>query len=354
MFADKVSWRWAFYINLPIGGISALVISLIFHTPENAKPAEAPLLEKILQMDPAGTLTIIAGVVCFVLALQWGGVTKSWNDSTVIGTLVGFGLILILFIFIQWWNGERAIIVGRLLKKRTLAAGMTFTFFFSGGFFILLYYLPIYFQVVDNVSASESGIRNLSMIIAISLSTIVSGGLITVYGHYVPMMITGGVLATIGAGLIYTLDIGSPSSKWIGYQILAGLGIGIAFQVPIITAQATSAPSDLSSATAMILFMQTIGGALFITAGQASLSNILLSHIPNYAPSVNPHLLLATGATELRNVFSADQMDGISHAYMDGLQVAFAIAIAVTGLATLTSLAFRWQNLKGVNVAGAV
>jgi len=354
VFADKVTWRWAFYINLPIGGLSALVIFLIFNAPKNAKPVEAPLLEKIMQMDPAGTLTIIAGVVCFILALQWGGVTKSWNDSTVIGTLVGFGLISILFIVIQWWNGERAIIVGRLLKQRTIAAGMVFIFLFSGGFFILLYYLPIYFQVVDSVSASDSGIRNLAMIIAISLSTIVSGGLITVYGHYAPLMLTGGVLATIGTGLIYTLDIGSPSSKWIGYQVLAGLGIGISLQIPIIIAQATSAPSDLSSATAMILFSQTIGGAFFVAAGQAALSNILLSHIPSYAPSVDPQLLIATGATQLRSVFSADQMVGILHAYMDGLQAAYAIAITVMGLATLASLAFRWQSLKGMNVVGAV
>ena len=307
-----------------------------------------------MQMDPLGTLTIIAGVCCFILALQWGGVTKPWNDSTVIGTLIGFGLIMILFIFIQWRNGERAIIVGRILKQRPIFVGMTYIFLFAGGFFLLLYYLPIYFQVVDNVSASDSGIRNLAMIIAISLSTIVSGAFITMYGHYVPLMLAGGVLATIGAGLIFTLDIGSPSSKWIGYQVLAGLGIGIGIQVPIIAAQATSDPSDLSSATAMILFAQTIGGAFFVSAGQAALSNILLSHIKTYEPSVNPQLLIATGATQLRSVFSADQMVGILKAYMDGLHAAYAIAITVAGLATLVSLASKWRNLKGANVAGAV
>jgi MFS transporter, DHA2 family, glioxin efflux transporter len=330
------------------------VIFLIFHTPKNAKPIEAPLMEKIMQMDPLGTLTIIAGVCCFILALQWGGVTKSWNDSTVIGTLIGFGLIMILFIFIQWWNGERAILVGRILKHRPIYVSMVFVFLFAGGFFILLYYMPIYFQVVDNISASDSGIRNLAMIIAISLSTIVSGGLITMYGHYVPIMLVGGVLATIGSGLIFTLDIGSPSSKWIGYQVLAGLGIGISIQVPIITAQATSDPSDLSSATAMILFAQTIGGAFFVSAAQAALSNILLSHIQTYDPTVSPQLLLATGATQLRSVFSAEQMVGILEAYMDGLHAAFAISITIVGLATLVSLASRWRNLKGMNVTGAV
>jgi hypothetical protein len=103
----------------------------------------------------------MGATVCCILALQWGGVTKSWNDSTVIGTLVGFVLITALFIAIQWWNGERAVIVGRLLKNRTVAVGMAYIFFLGGSFFALLYYLPIYFQVVDNVSPAESGIRNL-------------------------------------------------------------------------------------------------------------------------------------------------------------------------------------------------
>ena len=330
------------------------MIFLIFNTPKNAKPIEAPLLEKIMQMDPLGTLTIIAGVCCFILALQWGGTTKSWNDSTVIGTLIGFGLIMILFIFIQWWNGERAILVGRILKLRPIYVGMTYNLLFAGCFFILLYYLPIYFQVVDGVSASDSGIRNLAMVIAISLSTIASGALITMYGHYVPMMLVGGILATVGSGLIFTLNIGSPSSQWIGYQVLTGLGIGIGLQVPIIVAQATSDPSDLSSATAMILFAQTIGGAFFVSAGQAALSNILISHIKTYDPTVNPQLLLATGATQLRDVFSAEQMVGILEAYMDGLHAAFAIGITLAGLATFISLASEWRNLKAANVAGAV
>jgi hypothetical protein len=307
-----------------------------------------------MQMDPLGTLTIIAGVCCFILALQWGGVTKSWNDSTVIGTLVGFGLFMILFIFIQWYQGERAILVGRIIKKRFIYVGMIFIFFFAGAFFILLYYLPIYFQVVDGVSASDSGIRNLAMIVAISLSTIVSGGLITAYGHYVPFMIAGGVLSTIGAGLIFTLDVNSPSSHWIGYQVISGVGVGLAIQVPIIAAQATSDPADLSSATAIILFVQTIGGAFFVTAGQAALSNILLSHIKTYDPSVNPLQLIATGATQLRQVFQPAQITGIVEAYMDGLHAAYAIAIAVAGLATVVSIGSKWHNLKGGNLTGAV
>jgi hypothetical protein len=341
-------------LNLPIGGASGLVIFLTFSTPKEAAPLKAALKEKLLQMDPLGTLTIMAAVICYVLALQWAGVTKAWNDSSVIGTFIGFSLITILFIAIQWYNGERAIIVGRLLKNRTISIGMIFIFFFGGAFFVLLYYLPIYFQVIDNVSASDSGIRNLAMIIAISLSTVASGSLISAFGHFVPLMILGGVLSTVGAGLIYTLDIGSPSSQWIGYQVLSGLGIGIALQIPIIAAQATSAPADISSATAMLLFAQTLGGAIFVTAAQSAFTNTLVSHIAIYSPSVMPGKLLSIGATELRSTFSPEEMVGILKAYMEGLRVAYGIAIAAAGIATCFAAGNKWRNLKGANAVGAV
>lgn len=204
-------------------------------------------------MDLPGTFTVMAGVVCFILALQWAGTTKSWGSADVIGTLVGFGLITTLFIVIEYFQGERAIIVGRLLKERTVWVGMGFIFFLAGGFFLLIYYIPIYFQVVSGVSASQSGVRNLPLILGCTISTIASGLLISKYGHFVPLLIIGTVGGTIGAGLLYTLSTTSTSSQWIGYQALAGLGMGFAFQIPVISAQAVVAPTDLASATAMVL-----------------------------------------------------------------------------------------------------
>lgn len=352
VFSDKLSWRWCFYINLPIGGVSALIIFIFFKTPANSVPVKAPLIEKFLQMDPLGTLTVMAAVVCYILALQWGGVTKDWNSRDVVGTLVGFVVLVIFFVFLQWYNGDRAIIPSRLVKDRTNYIGMMFIFTLGGAFFVLLYYLPVYFQVVSGVSPQESGIRNLAMIIAVTLGTIVSGGYITAKGHFVPLMIGSGVIAAIGAGLIFTLNIGSSSGKWIGFQVIAGLGLGIGFQIPIIATQAISTVADLSSATAMVLFCQTLGGAIFVAAGQSALANVVLKKLPIYVPSINAAQVFAVGSTELKNVFSAQQLPGIQHAYMDGLHAAWAIAIASAGLATMLSLFSKWRNLKGLNMTG--
>jgi MFS family permease len=354
VFSDNLSWRWCFYINLPIGGVAGLAIFIFFKTPANAIPQKASWKEKILQMDLLGTATIMAAVCCFILALQWGGISKSWKDSSVIGTLVGWVLLSICFVVLQWWNGERAIIVPRLVKERTNYIGMMFVFLIGGSFFVLLFYIPIYFQVVSNVSAQESGIRNLAMIISVTIGTIVSGGYITAKGHFVPLMIFSGVVTTIGAGMIYTLDIGSPSSKWIGYQVLAGIPLGVGFQIPIIATQAISAPADLSSATAMVLFCQTVGGAFFVSAGQSALANVLMTKLPQYVPNINPGSILAVGATELRDVFPAEAIPGIVHAYMDGLRATYLIAIVAGGVATIVSLGSKWRNLKGANVSGAV
>jgi MFS transporter, DHA2 family, glioxin efflux transporter len=372
VFAEKATWRWCFYINLPIGGIAGCIILLFFTTPSAAVPVQASLKEKILQMDLPGTFTIMGAVICYILALQWGGQSKAWNSGSVIACLVCFGVIMIIFFVVEYYQGERAIIVGRLLKDRTVSVGMGFIFFLAGGFFLLLYYIPIYFQVVSGVSASQSGVRNLPLILGTTIATILSGGLITAFGHFVPFLIAGSVGSTIGSGLLYTLSTHSSSSEWIGYQALAGLGIGLALQIPVITGQAVVAPSDLSSVTAMILcksdidptyptspqdntdiilVAQTIGGAFFVSAGEAAFTNILLGKLPSTAPTVDPQKVAATGVTELRNVFSADVIPGIINAYMDGLKVAYAIAIAAAGISVLISFASKWRNLKGKVVA---
>ncbi|MCJ1243670.1 hypothetical protein MMC30_000867 [Trapelia coarctata] len=352
VFTERLSWRWCFYINLPVGGAAAVIIFFTFVAPDAAKPAVASLKEKLLQMDPVGTFTIMAAVVCYLLALQWGGVTKPWTDSTVIGTLVGFLLLLILFFVNEYFMGERALLQGRLLKNRIIIVACLYVIFLAGAFFAFLYYLPVYFQSISGVSPSESGVRNLPMILAISLFTVVSGGLISTYGHYVPLMIASSILSTIGAGLLYTLEIDSPSSKWIGYQILTGIGLGLGFQIPIIVCQASVALTDISSISAVLLFVQTIGGSFFVSAGQTAFENTLIGNLATYAPEINPARIIATGATEIRNVFPAKDVHGILMSYLAGLHVVFAMAVALAGLTLVVAAFAPWRRINASAAMG--
>ncbi|KAK2010850.1 major facilitator superfamily transporter [Colletotrichum eremochloae] len=353
-FTDHVSWRWCFYINLPIGGISGAIILFFFTTPPHAVPVKASLLEKFLQMDLIGTALIMGATISFLLALQWGGHTHPWNSSTVIGLFVGFVLIVIVFIILEWYQGERSMIAPRLISDRTVYISSMYSFFFAGAYFVLVYYLPIYFQSVDNASPTESGVRNLPLIIAVTIATIVSGVSISATGIYTPILVGSAVIATVGAGLLYTLDIGTGSDKWIGYQILAGLGWGAGFQIPIIAVQGTVSANDLASATAVLLFFQTVGGAFFVAAAQSGFLITILKEVAENVPSVDPALVALTGATQIRTAFPPEAVPGVIQAYMEGLKIAFALAIAGAGVAFLLSLGSRWSKLNTKNLTGAV
>lgn len=252
-FTDNVSWRWCFYINLPIGAISFGVILLFFSTPKAAVPVKATLTEKFLQMDPLGVVLVMAAVVTYILAIQYGGVAHAWNSSIVVGLLVGTVAILAAWAVNEWYQGERSMVPPRLIKDRTNFVMALFAFFLAGGFFAAIYYIPIYFQSVHGTSPTMSGVRNLPLILAVTFSTILSGGMVTATGLYQPWLLGGGALATIGSGLLYLLDINTGTGKWIGYQIVAGVGFGAAFQIPMIVVQGTVIPEDLASATGLLL-----------------------------------------------------------------------------------------------------
>ena len=119
--------------------------------------------------------------------------------------------------------------------------------------FLLIYYLPIYFQATQGVSPSTSGIRCLPLILAMSIALLASSALVTWMGYFQPLLVAGGILLTIGSGLIFTLDIDSSPGKYIGYQILVGVGNGISSQIPLIASLAFAAPEDIALTTALVL-----------------------------------------------------------------------------------------------------
>jgi MFS transporter, DHA2 family, glioxin efflux transporter len=255
--------------------------------------------------------------------------------------------LLILFIIIEIASGEYAQLHPRFLKQRTLAVVCGYTFTVAGAFFTLLYYLPIYFQAVRNSSAARSGIDNLPLILGASIFSVVAGALLTVWAHFVPVMVVGSVIASIGTALLYTLGETSSSAKWIGYQAVAGIGIGLIFQIPIITAQAIVDPADLNSITATVLLFQMIGGAVFVSAAQAGFTNRLLHELAVTAPSLDSVKVITTGATKLRVVFEKDQLSLILRAYMTGLKVPFLICTVLACISFILALAPRWESLRG-------
>ena len=253
-FAEHVTWRWCFYVNLPFGGTSGVIIFLFLRAPNPVRPKElVPLKEKLSHLDIVGITLGLGSLICFARALQVGGTTKSWASSEVIGLLVGFAILAFAFVASQKLLNDRAMMVHKILKMRIVVIGMIFGFLHEGGFCTLLYALPIYFQAVSNVSPAQAGVRNIPLLLSCAIGSTVTGILVSRYEHFVPLMVWSSGGACIGTGLTYMLDADSPSSQWIGYQVLAGLAFGTGLPLAIISGQAHVSNEDMPSATAMLL-----------------------------------------------------------------------------------------------------
>ncbi|KAI1372719.1 MFS general substrate transporter [Hypoxylon crocopeplum] len=345
-FAERVTWRWCFYINLPLGGFALVLIFIFFRTPSTAKVIEASWKEKFLQMDPGGVILAMRSIISFVLALQYGGQSYPWNSSTVIGLLVGFVVILITLAVYDYFQGEYAMLPARLVRRRSVWAPSAFQFFFSGCYFLLLYYLPIYFQSIKGANAIQSGVDNLPMVIAGCLAILAGGITVTMTRYATPYMVVGSAIATVGVDLLYTLDVDTPSARWIGFQILVGVAIAFPFQNALNSAQANADAEDISTVTSTLYFFQILGGAFSVSAAQSAFVNRLITSLPITAPGVDPLLVVASGATELRDNFPSDQISGIILAYMDGIKASFAVAVGMAGMAFLTSFLCPWNKLN--------
>ncbi|CAG9985600.1 unnamed protein product [Clonostachys byssicola] len=353
-FSEGVTWRWCFYINLPVGGIALLVVLFFFHNPSHSKPIDATFREKIVNLDLGGVALAMGAIISLTLALEYGGQKMPWNSSTVIGLLMGFVAILVAFVAWQIWQGDRGMTPPRVIKVLPIWSTSLFQFFFAGSYMISLYYLPIYFQSVHGVSPIQSGVRNLPLVIASAIAILVTGQLVAKTQRTGPLMVFGSSLATVACGLFYTFSIDTSTGKWIGYQILAGAAWGSGFQMAINTVQAEAKPADLSTAISLIFTFQTFGGAFGIAAAQSAFVNIMTSKLASTAPTVDPATLILTGSAEIRNVFAPDEIPGIVLAYMSGLKVAFALMAGFAGMSFLLSGLQSWKKIYGEKKAADV
>lgn len=224
-----------------------------FHLPAAAKPPQLVWWKKLLQTDPVGLALAMGSITCFILALQYAGSSHAWSSGTVIGLLVGFGLIIVVIIIWEIYLGEYAMMLPRLYKQRTLWAAAPFQFFFMGSYVVLLFYLPIYFQSILGASPIKSGVNNLPLVLAAAVFSVVGGALVMKTGRAQQVMMVGSFLSTIAIGLIYTMDIGTTTAKWAGYQIFVGAALAFAIMQGLSVAQSGASPEDLPAASANLL-----------------------------------------------------------------------------------------------------
>ncbi|KAI0144367.1 putative gliotoxin efflux pump [Xylariaceae sp. FL1272] len=358
-FTQNVTWRWCFYINLPFGGVAALAILLGFRTPKAAAPIPATLKEKLLQMDIPGVVLISATIISFTLALRWGGVEKEWSDPDIVGTLAGAPVFLTLFGVDQWLQGDRALIMPSFLNNRVLLVGAIFEFFIAGCFNLAIFWLPVYFQAVRGVSAISSGVRLIPAILGLTITQIAVGVFITATGIHNPFLILGPAIAAVGSGLLVLLDEASSSGRWIGFQVILGVGIGCCLTIPILLSQVVVKTKDVSTATPFIIFAQSMGSAFLLPTSQAVFQSELIKALRDLVPTTEPLSVLSAGAnSDAISGFPQETRGGIVQSYHTALRYTFAIAVPFAGVALLVSLFMPWFRYhdasKGANTDLAV
>jgi hypothetical protein len=328
----------------------AILATLIFFKSPERKHSVLTLRQKILKMDLPGAFFLICAIVCLLLALQWGGTTYPWKDSKVWGCLLGFGLLIIVFIGLQVRLGEEATIPPRILNQRTVRAGCAFTAFLSMGLYSHVFYLPFYFQAIKGTSAEGSGIRTIPYLVSITLASIVVGGSITKFGWYAPFMWFGAAVFTVGAGMLYTLEVDSYAGKWIGYQLLAGIGAGSAIQIPFISVQVVLSARDMPTGNALTIFFNSLGGAVSISIAQNIFSNTLVQDLSKAVPSELVGAIVSAGATGVRTVTPGNLLPMVLQAYNNAVTRAFILPIATGGVALIAALTIEMKSVKGKKI----
>jgi MFS family permease len=226
-FTTNASWRWVFYLNLLC---APLVIGGMFlnNIPEaHQKPPPREVLGTALKaLDLPGFALVSPAVIMLLLALEYGGNQYAWNSSVVIGLLVGAFATACVFVLWERRQGEGAMIPLAMVSKPVIRSAALTQFFKLAVILIADYYLAIFFQAIRDDSPLMSGVHMLPASFGIVVATMVTGQMTQTTGYWLPWIIAGSVLAAAGYGALTTLDPTTPAPKWIGYQVLYGLGAG--------------------------------------------------------------------------------------------------------------------------------
>ncbi|OAA68416.1 major facilitator superfamily transporter aflatoxin efflux [Niveomyces insectorum RCEF 264] len=349
-FTSSLSWRWCFYINLPIGGFTLLFMAFFWRPPPQ-KHVPASLWTHIKRLDPLGTLFFLPGIVSLLLALQWGGSTYPWKSWRIIPLFIVFGALMIAFAVVQITMPETATLPPRVVMQRSVLSGALYTFFLSAAMLMLVYYVPVWFQTAKMVNPLRSGVYTIPLVLSLVVSSIMSGIFTQKIGYYVPSMILAPCIMSIGEGLMSTFTPNTGSSHWIAFQFLAGFGLGFGMQIGNLAAQTVLKPEDISTGVAIMFFVQQLGGAVFTTVGQAILSNLLVSQLRRI-PGIRPEEIVNNGATELARIVPPQYLPLVIKSYNYACTRIFLTAMGMSFCALITSFFMEWRSIKKPPGAG--
>jgi EmrB/QacA subfamily drug resistance transporter len=330
-FVDNASWRWVFYVNVPLGLIALVVISVVLKTPTQKVHHE---------IDYLGSALLAAGVTCIVLLTTWGGTTYAWSSTTIIAMGVAAVVLLVAFVVAEGRAAEPVIPLS-LFRKRVFTVSSGVGFIVGFALFGVITYLPQYQQVVRGASATASGLQLFPLMGGLLIASIGSGQIISRTGRYRVFPIAGTAIMAVGMFLLSHLGVDTSVLKSGIFMAVTGLGLGLTMQVLVLAVQNSVDPKELGTATSAATFFRSIGGSIGVSVFSAIFNNKMTGNVAHQLPQLaaNPSLAKELRASpEALAKLPAQVHHGYLVAFTESLHVVFIVAVPIA----LVAFALTW------------
>ncbi|RYP09460.1 hypothetical protein DL764_001285 [Monosporascus ibericus] len=333
-------------LQLPIGGAAGAIFFLLVHL----KPAgteEKAIVVKLQSLDGLGLALFAGSIAMLLLALQWGGVAYAWSSSVIVGMLVGFGVVMILFILWTLYRGEDALVPPRLFTvNRNPALLCAAAFFVNGPFQIIIYWLPIWFQGVLGASPTQSGINFFPTVVSDVLAAFIGSAMVKQLGWWNPFLLFAEAMVCLGGGLFTTIYPGISDGHWIGYQIFGGIGYSLASNLSHIAMQ-SSLPQDLVPLGAStLLSVISTSCAIFMAIGQAVFQRQLQVNLGTVIPGDVVDMIIDAGVTNMDSLVTAADRPAVIQRYSLSVTQTFYIPAVAPVISFVLLLACKWISTK--------
>jgi len=335
-FVDHLSWRWVFYINLPVGVLALVVTSAVLRLPFVRRPHA---------IDYLGSALLVAAVSCLLLVTVWGGTEYPWGSPTIVG-LAAAGAALIAAFVLQERRAREPVLPLRLFRDPVFSVSNGTSFIVGLAMFGVIIFVPLYLQVVNGASPTRSGLLLTPLMLGLIVGTVGSGRLITRWGRYRVFPITGMAITTVGLYLLSRFDADTSRLLQSLYMAIVGLGIGLVMQVLVLAVQNAVAARDLGTATSATAFFRSMGGAF----GVAIFGSIFNSRLDAYLASAPPGQSVESSALragpEAVRALPPEARTAVIDAFARALHVTFLWAIPVAAAGFVVVLFLRELPLR--------
>ncbi len=345
-FVDNLSWRWVFYVNLPVGAVALVVIAAVL---------QGSTERRSHRIDYEGAVALALGAGLITLGLTWGGTQYPWGSWEVIACFGGGFAAVAAFVVVERFAAEPLIPL-RLFRNGIFTTASTMSFLVGTAMFGALVYLPLFLQVVHGVTPTQSGLKLLPLIGGLIVASVLSGRLISKLGRYRAFPIAGAALISVGLWLLSRIGVStSYLFMSVGMAVL-GFGLGLVMPVLVLAVQNAVHPSDLGTATSASTFFRSIGGSFGVAIFGAIFANRLAYWLPRDLPA-SAHLstkaantLLHASPAKLKKLPPPIHA-GLVDAFASSLHTVFLFAVPFGIAAFLVSLLLREVPLRESSAA---